>query len=184
MGTGPIGVYGQGDDSNNNDNGGNGIKALGGGSQFGSGGNGVEASGGFSPIQGGKGLVVNGGDSARPNGVTTLEELVSLPLAATLPVPTSKAIQQGATAWLPPAGAQAAPSLEATSPAAGSTPPAAKAASVLAALVCSLLEASVVIAAASFMAGGLALSPPAAVAILPGEPAYSAETSTLTAVST
>ena len=68
LGTGPTGVYGQGDNSNSSSSGGHGMKGLGGGSQFGSGGTGVEAIGGFSPIQGGKGLVVTGGDSVRPNG--------------------------------------------------------------------------------------------------------------------
>ena len=68
LGTGPTGVYGQGDNSNNSASGGNGMKGFGGNSQFGSGGIGVEATGGSSPIQGGKGLVAAGGDSMRPIG--------------------------------------------------------------------------------------------------------------------
>jgi hypothetical protein len=65
-GRGQVGVYGEGNASN--DSGGSGIKALGGASQFGTGGIGVEAVGGFSPTQGGKGLVVMGGESFRTVG--------------------------------------------------------------------------------------------------------------------
>ena len=69
LGTGPVGVYGQGDSTHNSTNsGGDGVKGFGGASDFGSGGTGIEATGGSSPILGGRGLVVTGGDSMRPNG--------------------------------------------------------------------------------------------------------------------
>jgi hypothetical protein len=67
LGMGPLGVYGQGDNSNTG-TGGNGVKGLGGNTGFGQGGVGVEATGGFSPNQGGSGLVVIGGESVRALG--------------------------------------------------------------------------------------------------------------------